>query len=62
MEAYTANFKIKARDTKELAEISNMFVNMMNHMKYDNLLQVARKINSNPEKKVKKMEGYRNFL
>jgi hypothetical protein len=62
MEAYTPNFKIKARDTKELAEISNMFVNMMNHMKHENLLQVARKINSDPEKKVKKMEGYRNFL
>ena len=58
MNRYTPNFKIVASSPEEAAEISNMFINMMNYMRNEKLVKAAQKVNADPVKKVTKMSKY----
>ncbi len=59
---YIPNFSIVATSPEEATEISNMFINMMNHMPNEKLVKAARKVNADPVKKVNKMSKYISLL
>ena len=59
---FDPNFKVVAVSQAEAAEISNFFINLMNHMPNEKLVQVAKKVNANPVKKVTKMGKYITLL
>lgn len=62
MNRYTPNFMIVANSPEEAAEISNMFINMMNYMPNEKLVKASRKVNTDPVKKVNKMSKYISLL
>ena len=62
MNKYMPTFKIVADSSEEAAEISNMFINMMNYMPNEKLVKAARKVNADPVKKVTKMSKYITLL
>ncbi len=62
MNKYMPTFKIVAGSPEEAAEISNMFINMMNYMPNEKLVKAARKVNADPVKKVTKMSKYITLL
>jgi hypothetical protein len=53
---------IVASSPEEATEISNFFINLMNHMPNDKLVKAAQKVNSDPVKKVSKMSKYISLL
>jgi hypothetical protein len=62
MNKYAPNFKIVANSPEEATEISNFFINLMNYMPNDKLVKAAQKVNSDPVKKVNKMNKYISLL
>lgn len=62
MNKYAPNFKIVASSQEEATEITNFFINLMNHMPNDKLVKAAQKVNSDPVKKVNKMNKYISLL
>jgi hypothetical protein len=59
---YEPTFKIIASSPEDAMEISNFIINLMNKMPNERLVKVARKVNENPDKKIKKMCNYINLL
>lgn len=59
---YEPTFKIIAATSEEAMEISNFFINLMNKMPNERLVKAAKKVNENPDKKIKKMSNYISLL
>lgn len=57
MAEFKSNFTIEAENSHEAAVINQMFKFMAQKMDKKTLLKAAQKINSNPDKKIKRLES-----